>query len=253
MEVAIKTPISFSEIGQRSNNEDSLFPNQIFNEKSNRLFVVCDGMGGADQGEVASKIVCDGIVDIFSQNRKAKISIEFVVEALNSIHEKMKEYLHQNPFVNRMGTTLALLKLDENDTTVVHIGDSRVYQIRKGKIIFKTNDHKQVNEMVKAGVITSEQAKTHPWRNKLSKAIICQSVEKSRIATPEINFISDIQKDDYFFLCSDGVLEGIDDQILTIILNSDKENQIKVNEILDICKNQSKDNYSGHLIQIDIT
>jgi protein phosphatase len=208
-------------------------------------------MGGADKGEVASKIVCEGIVDFFSQNSKAKVSSEFLVESLNLINEKMKAYMHQNPFLNRMGTTLALLKLDSNYTTVVHIGDSRVYQIRNGKIIFRTNDHKQVNEMVKAGIITSEQAKTHPWRNKLSKAIICQSFEKNHITTPEINFISDIRKDDYFFLCSDGVLEGIDDEMLTMILNSNNENEIKITEILDICKKQSKDNYSGHLIQID--
>jgi PPM family protein phosphatase len=251
MTLIINESFSFTGIGKRENNEDAIFPESGIAETNNNLFIVCDGMGGADQGEVASKISCDESVNIFFKNNNG-VTEQQILELLNNIDKKLTTYLSQNPFVNRMGTTLAMLKFQDGKAAIMHIGDSRVYHIRNGKIIFKTNDHRQINEMIKEGLITFEQAKTHPWRNKLSNAILCQSNKKTNFAKPEINLIDIIKSEDYFFLCSDGVNESITDEMLVKILNSDLKNEQKVNEIVDICSKESKDNFSGHLLQITI-
>ena len=141
--------------------------------------------------------------------------------------------------------------------TVAHIGDSRVYHIRNGEILYKTRDHKQVLDMVDDGIITMEQARTHPWRNRLSRSISAKRRLGEEEANPkhdtsEVRTIGNIQVNDYFFICTDGVLDQVDDQILLKILTPKSiKNQQKLNQILEICEGKTKDNYSGYLLQIE--
>ena len=108
--------------------------------------------------------------------------------------------------------------------------------------------------MVDDGIITAEQAKTHPWRNRLSRAVALSSTDLAssdpKIPEPDLAHITDIQKGDYFVLCTDGFLEQVDDYALGIILKSEVSDQTKLRMLLKLCENRVKDNYSGYIIHI---
>lgn len=218
-----------------------------------QLYVICDGIGGADKGEVASQLLCNSITAYASAMDLPVFDQAHLQAALDQAYEAYYNYFQQHPFVNRMGSTLALLQIHQDGITVAHIGDSRVYQLRAGKIIFQTQDHRQVKDMVESGIITATQALTHPWRNRLSRAVVASSTDKkgnSSRATPDMTTLTDIQAGDYFFMCTDGVLEQVDDYVLETLLASNLPDLAKIQSLQALCSEQTKDNYSGYLIGI---
>jgi serine/threonine protein phosphatase PrpC len=253
MAITIFPPLAFTETGQRKNNEDYTCPETI--STATRLFIVCDGMGGLDKGEEASKITAEYVHRFFMENPSEAITEEYVYKAVESAFQQLKTFANADPLITRMGSTLTLLQLNANSATVAHVGDSRVYHIRDGAIRYKTKDHKQVLDMVEQGIITAEQAIDHPWRNRLSRSVSFKVAMSGEPATsqpgkPVVQQITDVQANDYFFLCTDGVLEQITDEILTEILAQDKSNEAKVAEILERCLPDTQDNYTGVLVQI---
>ena len=252
MQIYPALPLAFSQIGQRITNQDTLYPGVGMATEDTQLFIVCDGMGGADKGEVASQLLCDAVVAYASAMNNPVFDIAHLRSAINWAYDAYGTYIQQHPLTSRMGSTLALVQLHEHGATVAHLGDSRVYQLRAGKIIFQTQDHRQVNDMVEAGIITATQAATHPWRNRLSRAVVLASVDKESLgrSVPDCVVLTDIQPGDYFFMCTDGVLETIDNYTLETLLASEMPDQAKLQAMLSRCDEQSKDNYSGYLIGI---
>ncbi|MFD2937107.1 PP2C family protein-serine/threonine phosphatase [Spirosoma flavum] len=253
MRIQPALPFGFSHIGQRSINQDTLYPPVTTATDSTSLFVVCDGMGGADKGEIASQLLCDAISGYASVMDYPVFDVVHLQAALDLAYADYSNYLQQHPFVSRMGSTLALLQLHQHGVTVAHIGDSRVYQLRAGKIIFQTQDHRQVNDMVEAGIITATQALTHPWRNRLSRAVMASSADtdgQTGRTSPVSIILTDIQAGDYFFMCTDGVLETIDNTTLEMVVASDIPDQAKAESLQALCNGHTKDNYSGYLIGI---
>ncbi|MVM28704.1 serine/threonine-protein phosphatase [Spirosoma sp. HMF4905] len=253
MQIQPALPIAFSHIGQRTINQDALYPAVTMATEQVQLFIVCDGMGGADKGEVASQLLCNAVVGYAASMNNPIFDVVHIQSALDLTYEAYTTYLKQHPLISRMGSTLALLQLHEKGATVAHIGDSRVYQIRAGKIIFQTQDHLQVNDMVESGIITAVQALTHPWRNRLSRAVVISAADRDGYATrstPDVTLLTDIREGDYFFMCTDGVLEKIDDYILATLLAGDMPDQAKVRSLQALCDGHTKDNYSGYLIGI---
>ncbi len=248
MEIKIHPPLPFQEQGKRDYQEDYIYPTTL--DEATRLFVVCDGMGGLDKGEVASQTVADAIGEFVAQNPTQLTDTDYIQQAVTFAHDRLQSYLDNNPALSRMGTTLTLVYLHADSVTVAHIGDSRVYQIRNGGILYKTQDHKQVTDMVREGIITPEQAVNHPWRNRLSRSVSVNKDDKHRADKAAVVQITDVAAGDYFVLCTDGVLEQITDEILCEILKSDQPNEVKKQAILTQCQDQTRDNYSGVLIQI---
>ncbi|MFD1145444.1 PP2C family protein-serine/threonine phosphatase [Larkinella insperata] len=250
MHIEINKPAAFSHIGQRPINQDTVY--QVDSDQA-KLFLICDGMGGADKGEVASQLLCEGVISYAESAGYPVFDQEHLSAALGQVYKSFYDYLNRYPFVSRMGSTLALLQFHEQGATVGHIGDSRIYQLRAGKIIFQTKDHKQVNDMVEAGIITAVQAQTHPWRNRLSRAVVLkagESLQPTAIASPEVRVLTDIRAGDSFFMCTDGVLEQIDDYTLETIVSGMLSDQAKVTALLALCGDKTKDNYSGCLISV---
>jgi serine/threonine protein phosphatase PrpC len=253
MAIRIFQPISFSELGQRDNNEDYFSPTSL--DTSTRLFMVCDGMGGLDKGEEASERTAETINQYFLDNPFENLTEEYLQKAVETAFYALKSFMETNSLISRMGTTLTLLHINAYGATVAHVGDSRVYHIRAGKILYKTKDHKQVLDMVEEGIITAEQAVNHPWRNRLSRSVSVRSATSEdesprKPDKPTVQHIEDLEKEDYFFLCSDGVLEQVTDEILCEILVQDKSNEAKIDDIIAVCKDKTKDNYTGILVQI---
>lgn len=246
-------PQAMSEIGRRANQEDAIFPLAGNATTNDRLFVVCDGMGGHEAGEVASNSVSTSFGEYLKEANPANFTTETFRKALSYAYDQLDE-LDSNPNNPRkMGTTLTFLYLGDKNAMIAHIGDSRVYQLRRNEhgimtIVHKTEDHSLVNDLVRAQIITPEEAKTHPRRNVITRAMQPNLQDRCKATVWETN---DVLDGDYFFLCSDGVLESIEDITLTNILGTDATDEEKLNKINELCSQNSKDNNSAYLIHIE--
>ena len=245
---------NLQELGQRQNQEDFLFPALGKSTPDDRLFVLCDGMGGHEKGEVASATVCETICStiLSAWNPNEALSDELFLQALSAAYEALDA--KDNSEERKMGTTLTFLCLHTNGATVAHIGDSRVYQLRpaskksQARIVFRTQDHSLVNDLVKIGEITEEEAKHHPQKNVITRAM--QSCQEHR-AKADIAHLTDIQLGDYFYMCSDGMLEeASDENILNIITKPNVTDEQKL-EMLRQVTEDNKDNHTAHLMYID--
>ena len=245
---------NLQELGQRQNQEDSLFPALGKSTPDDRLFVLCDGMGGHEKGEVASATVCETICStiLSAWNPNEALSDELFLQALSAAYDALDA--KDNGEERKMGTTLTFLCLHTNGATVAHIGDSRIYQLRpaskksQARIVFRTQDHSLVNDLVKIGEITEEEAKHHPQKNVITRAM--QSCQEHR-AKADIAHLTDIQLGDYFYMCSDGMLEeASDENILNIITKPNVTDEQKL-EMLRQVTEDNKDNHTAHLIHID--
>ena len=246
MDVRISQPVGFSQSGSRPNNEDAFFPEPQQATPQQRWFLVCDGVGGAERGEVASQMAVTQFDAYFRQNPVAVATEAYIQQALTTVQDAFDTYLTANPQAEGMGTTLTLLYLHEAGATVAHLGDSRVYLVRKGEIEWRTDDHSYVNELVKAGVLKPADAQRHPQRNVITRAI--QGGEKR--AEAAVQLINDLQPGDYFFLCTDGVLERISDELLENTLGSLNTDDEKLRMLWGFCHGQTRDNFTGYLIPI---
>lgn len=248
------TPYNLQELGQRQNQEDSLFPGIGLQTANDRLFILCDGMGGHEKGEVASATVCETMSNcILSRwNPNEPLSDGLLQQAIEEAYDALDA--KDNGEEKKMGTTMTFVCFHADGVTVAHIGDSRVYQLRPAtkkepaRIVFKTRDHSLVNDLIDIGEITEEEAKNHPQKNVITRAMQpCQE----RRAKASIAHLTDIQEGDYFYMCSDGMLEqSTDDNILNIITKKDAKNEQKV-EMLRNVTEDNKDNHTAHLIYVN--
>jgi len=248
MKISIYPPCGFSEIGQRENNEDALFPSLELASENHNLFIVCDGVGGSDKGEVASKLAVDSISDYLLNTSQDSVDDNSIQSAVNTALDKFDEAINNDESLKKMATTLALLFYNENGVLFSHIGDSRIYHIRNETIIYKSKDHTFVNQLLEQQIITEEEAKASK-KNQLIRFI---STTNKKYAKAETYLQIDLQAEDYLLLCTDGLLETISEEdLLKILNNKDKSNYDKT---IDICnlslQNNTKDNYTGYLIQI---
>lgn len=240
MKISIHAPLGFSEKGRRNTNQDSMAPALADVSEETALFIVCDGVGGAADGEKASSMAATG----FYQFLKDKVSNEQLVgEALRKVQEEIDLYLKSRQTSKGMGTTLALLQLNKNGAFVAHIGDSRVYQIREGRVIFCTEDHSLINAYKKQGIKDAHLAKS----NVITRAIQGGSVKAVNADTTQIR---DVRENDYFLLCSDGVWGSFSEAFLMSVLNAASTDEEKMNIISERCQTESNDNYSAYLIRI---
>ncbi|MGB1582154.1 MAG: Stp1/IreP family PP2C-type Ser/Thr phosphatase [Solirubrobacterales bacterium] len=187
---------SSSDVGRvRKANEDSFFVRSP-------LFVVADGMGGAQAGEVASKIAADAFRAPLNDSLAPEQRLAQVVQSANlEIHNKSVS----DADFQGMGTTLTALLLGDDDVTVAHVGDSRAYRLRDGELIRLTDDHSLVGEMVRRGAITEAEAEVHPQRSILTRALGPE-------ADVEVDTLSYAVKDgDAYLICSDGLTGMVSD------------------------------------------
>ena len=250
MAIFIQHPVFLHEKGRRPNNEDSILPIDDSATSQDRLFIVCDGVGGANKGEIASRMVCDIFQVYFNESPTDFVDAKYLNDGLKFVEQKLTEYIEEHPECRGMATTLTVVYFDDKNNRAVAgwCGDSRIYQIRNGKIKFVSDDHSLVNELVKRGEITAEEALVHPQRNVILRAISGQK-SPTKIDVVELN---DIQKDDYFLLCTDGILESIDNRILLTLLKNTSCDIEDVNQkIKDLCSQYSNDNFSMYLLKVD--
>lgn len=178
------------------------------------VFAVADGMGGHRGGSVASRLALESIVDFIGDK---KASEENIREAVSFANKSVFERAQDDENLYNMGTTLTFLWRNGKKFIMAHVGDSRCYLLREGRLVRKSRDHSLVNEMVEKGEISEEVARIHPKRN-----IITRALGTHRELRPDV-LSFDIKKGDRWLICSDGLTEHIDDSELEKLLFGDLE------------------------------
>jgi protein phosphatase len=246
MTVTLGRPFAICEKGRRSNNEDHIYPLSELANPEQKLFIVCDGVGGGEKGEIASALACESIHTFFSTFIEGDPSEEFIHKAVQYTETRFDEYITGHPEAKGMATTLTLVYIGETGITVAHIGDSRIYQFRNGQPVFRTDDHSFVNSLVKSGQITPEEAFSHPQKNIITRAI----VDTCHPTRADILLLTDIQPNDYLFMCTDGVTECMTDDMLSQLFAGNPTTENIKNTIVEFCSEKSRDNYSFYLLPV---
>lgn len=188
-----------SSIGGRADNQDSC---GYCTTKNGLLVVVCDGMGGGPSGKLASTIATQEIIQFVKsadEHVMRRPVSELLSNAIQQANAAVYSYGLEHSETRGMGTTVVALLINKNCATIAHVGDSRCYLMRRGQIVFKTNDHSVVAELVRKGTLTEEQARISPNSNIITRVLgLKESVEIDIDVLP-------YEKHDRFYLCSDGV------------------------------------------------
>lgn len=257
MKVNIGQPLAFSEIGGKERQEDAVYPSIKDLTTEDRCFVLCDGLGGRDGGEVASNTVCSALGCCLKSCSRAnkEITAELFEQALRCAYDELDK--RDTGALKKMGTTMTCLCLHENGYLAAHIGDSRIYHIRpadtdiaKGQlgIVYQSSDHSLVNDLLKAGKLTKEEAEVFPQRNIVTRAMLSNQACRCKA---DIFSSGDIKAGDYFFICSDGILEKLSDQELCSILAAATTDKEKFENIKNVCYGNTKDNFTCILVPVN--
>lgn len=220
----------------RGNNEDSL---TVIEPKT---FVIADGMGGAQAGEVASKTLVDTVRN-FLQRNPLPWDEKILSQAVLLANDKILNLARRHEEYRGMGTTATILSLDGKIAYFAHVGDSRLYRLRGNELQQMTEDHSYVEILIRRGEITEEQARVHPMKNVLLQAVG---------AVPELfvdasNF--SVASGDKFLLCTDGLTNMVDDaRIAEILLTASNPADALIDAAL---KGGGKDNVSVIVAGVD--
>ncbi len=187
------------------------------------LFVVADGMGGHQAGEVASAIAVETILKI-DLTSEIKTTLQ---KALEDANQAILNRAGHNKELSGMGTTVAVLYVGMERAYVIHIGDSRVYYLSGNNLKQLTSDHSLVNELVKTGEITVEEAKSHPQRNILTRALGSNETLETEVIDIEAN------KGDKFLLCSDGLTNAVPEALIKERMIREDDPEIIVNQLIN--------------------
>ncbi len=207
-----------SDIGNiREQNEDSY---GVIEETKYNLFLICDGMGGANAGDVASHLAKEAIMETVRKNLLSEKPEMTLKKAFYCANEVIFEKAEEDSEKKGMGTTVTCALSYENSLYVAHVGDSVLFQIRNGNIFKLTKDHSYVQELVDLGKIDENEAKHHPNKN-----IITRAVGTARGLKID-QFKLKIEKDDIYLLCTDGLTDYLsDEEILEQILSHDNHKE----------------------------
>ncbi len=238
------------EIGLRKKQQDSVWPRVGKANLDQRIFLVCDGVGGAAKGEVASevtsRILGEGLERGFNSNiDELKFAITNLV---NTASANLEEYSINHAEEALVSTTLTLAILLEREILVSWCGDSRIIHIRKGEIVYQSADHSLVAELQRTGEITAEEARVHPRRN-----VITRSISSSMRTEVAFDIINSVEEGDYLILCSDGILENLTVNAINDLFSQPQLNEKKIESFFqELCHNKTNDNYSMYLLQLTL-
>ena len=227
---------------KRPLNEDSYLA-----DPARGIFVVADGVGGADAGEIASQTAVDVLNDAFRQKITDGEDVEDLMElAIQRANSSIHQMAAENPRFSMMATTVVALHLDGHRATIGHVGDSRLYRLTPdGELRRETEDHSVVEEEVRAGRMTPEQAANHPSKNVISRALGAESSVEADMKVIEV------EDGSAFLLCSDGITRHIPDNELRQVLMSAASPAELCEEMKRRCYQRgAEDNLTAVIVQV---
>jgi protein phosphatase len=230
---------------KRPSNEDS-FGFSV----EHGVYVVCDGMGGAAAGEIASSLAVDEVLRRLSDRPQTETMPDVAEQALAAANEVIFSRSERNNKLSGMGTTLVGLVVEERRVWVLNIGDSRCYRLRKSRLEQVTLDHSLVEEQVRLGRMTHSEALRSPLRNVITRALGTQNQ-----VTPDI-FELEAEAGDLFMLSSDGLTRELSDQEIELMLGADVSGESSLSELCGRLVEAAKkagghDNITCLLVRVD--
>jgi len=227
---------------KRPLNEDSFLA-----DAERGIFVVADGVGGADAGEVASQTAVDVLNEAFRQKIAGGEDVEDLMElAIQRANSSIHQMAVDNPRFSMMATTVVALHLDGNRATIGHVGDSRLYRLSPdGRLLRETEDHSIVEEEVRAGRMTPEQAASHPSKNVMSRALGAEASVEADMKVIEV------EDGSAFLLCTDGITRHLPDDELQDLLTSGHSPSDLCEEMKRRCYQRgAEDNLTAVIVQV---
>ena len=230
----------------RESNQDAYFVGEM--PDGTAFAVVCDGMGGAEGGQIASSLA----VETFMKEIRALLRADMTAGQLRELasfcvakaNTAVYQRALQDPAYQGMGTTLVGAVAGERDAVICNIGDSRAYLIHNGEMMRITHDHSVVQTLVENGDITAEEARTHPNRNLITRALgpdettLCDAFDVS------------FAHGDKILLCTDGLVVTATDEEICRIVCADKRAEEKLDDLIALAKAQgAPDNVTAVLIE----
>ena len=228
---------------RRAENEDTFVVMPEFS-----LFLVADGMGGEAAGELASRIFADAAVEIFSTTHAASEDerLDLVQRAFTLAHDRIREHVSKHPHHGGMGCTAELASFLGDSCLLGHVGDSRTFLCRDGILRQLTRDHSLIQDQLDQGLITSAEAKKHPLRNVLLRAVGVNDNLGVDLLKGKI------QPGDVFLLCSDGLSDMVDEAAIAAILSSPLSCAEKGDRLIELAKTAGGyDNITVVLCEVD--
>jgi len=243
----------------RDNNEDIFFANGqildpaitgtaiVADESKDGLYAVCDGMGGEECGEIASAIAVNTLHKFYNQTQD--ISFEKSIESYtDEANKQICDEIEKNSG-KRMGTTFAVLYIQNDTAHIFNIGDSRVYLFKSNQLSQLSQDHTQIRRLFSMGILTAEKAKTHPERHKLTQHLGIfpdEMVIEPFIAEPLM-----VEDNDMFLLCSDGLTDMLEDKAIEGIMQQSSDPQDIAERLISAAlQNGGKDNVTVIVVKV---
>lgn len=229
----------------RTQNQDTFRMEKL--DHSTIVCVVCDGMGGAKSGDIASTLAADAFISEIRGSWKSSMTQEqieqMLCDAVKLANVTVYDQGQQYEDFNGMGTTLVAALLSGKRGTVVNVGDSRAYHVNRDGIRRITVDHSLVQMMVQRGELTPEQARSYPGKNLITRAIGTEPSVRCDL------FPVDLERGDCILLCSDGLSNMMDDQEILFEIVHGVNKQLCCQRLLEIAKNRgAPDNVTGVLV-----
>lgn len=239
--------VAVTDKGRRQNNEDS-----FFKYRNDKLFggLVADGMGGHNKGDMASKLAADVIKDYimshFESNMDSFDVSELLREAVLKANEKIYGIAVKNPICMGMGTTVTMGFVFNGWLVTAHVGDSRAYLITDSKIERITKDHSYVRELLEKGIISEDEAKRHPKRNCITRAV---GTERSIMVDINVKKYNG----ETVLLCSDGMWAYVEDDKIRELVNENPNLEDAAEQLVQMALlNNSTDNVTAVMFKGEI-
>lgn len=237
----------------RTHNEDCFHIDPAL-----QIFVVADGMGGHAAGEVASRLTVESIQEFiagteddhdntwpFGYNNRYSVDGNRLSTAVERANEKVMRAVVNRPELKGMGTTVVAALFDEKRATLVHVGDSRAYLYRDSELRRLTDDHSWVQEQVNAGILSEEEARSHPLKNVVTRAL----GGGAHVAVDLIEI--PVGDGDRFLLCSDGLTGMVSDEEITEALSSSRSLEQIVRGLIDLANERGGvDNITAITVEV---
>ncbi|HYG12197.1 MAG TPA: Stp1/IreP family PP2C-type Ser/Thr phosphatase [Pyrinomonadaceae bacterium] len=226
---------------KRPLNEDSMLV-----DAERRIFAVADGVGGAQAGEVASQTAVEVLGEAFRHHKDGDDVEDLMEIAIQRANASIYQMSHEQRQLSMMATTIVALHLDGHRATIGHVGDSRLYRLRPdGRLERETEDHSVVEEEVRAGRMSPEQAANHPSRNVISRALGAEQAVEVDMKTIEV------EDGTIFLLCSDGITRHLPDEELNALLHGTDSLQATCEEMKRRCYERgAEDNLTAVVVRI---
>lgn len=237
---------SITDIGKkRKINQDYVYNTDVSIGFLPNLYIVADGMGGHKAGDYASKECVNTIIHYVNENKEAYTPISLLEDAIKEANSKIYKESKSNEEYEGMGTTVVATTVIDNTMYVANVGDSRLYLLKDDIMKQITEDHSLVEEMVKRGEISESDAKIHPNKNIITRAL-------GTASDVMVDFFElEVDKTDRVLLCSDGLTNMVDEREILDIVNHEENMNDSISKLVEKANQHGgKDNISVILIEV---